>query len=351
MALIIYYILLVLVIFRTGIANASLVGVFLWMKRSRKNLCKREDHEFIVIIPVLREQKVIIKTLIHFLGLEYPLEKLTILLITTEKEYIENENNEKTTIEIIEKFKNNVNRDLERNVVQSIHYPYSNGKMVDQINYAFSYIRKHFNSNRKDVFCVIYNADSKPEKETLHVVSGLASTDEQKKVFQQSAVYFDNYQDIRKNSNNFSAWYLHSNAALQTRWTFAHEIPRFFRQSFFINRFSKKYFLSHCVGHGLFLRGDILEEITEMPTGTMTEDLFFGYVLSLLGISINPIPILEIAETPTTFFGAMKQKYVWFFGPFDHINYEKHFKVHFHKKHNPMRSKWFTIQGLMPAVI
>jgi hypothetical protein len=87
-----------------------------------------------------------------------------------------------------------------------------------------------------------------------------------------------------------------------------------------------------------------------MPTGTVTEDLFFGYILSVLGESINPIPVLEMAEMPNSFNSALMQKYVWFFGPLDHFNYEKYFL----KKYScasRLMLRWFTLQGIIPAFI
>jgi len=87
-----------------------------------------------------------------------------------------------------------------------------------------------------------------------------------------------------------------------------------------------------------------------MPTITITEDLFFGYILSSLGEAINPVPVLESAEAPASFLSSLKQKYVWFFGPLDHFSYEKFVKNNFSDSVNPLILKWFTFQGVVPAI-
>lgn len=330
-----------------------MVLVLSWLKRFSQSVCSNTEKKFVIVIPVLREQKVIKKTIEHLLNVNYPKDKLIILIVTTEREFAElkrDDNISETTIEVVEKLKKELNGMYDREIIQSIHYPSPKGKMVDQINHAFDYILKSFPLNRKDLFVAIYNADSKPNRETFVSVSELAAQNDGR-VFQQSAIFLDNWHQIEESRGFLEAKYLQTNAILQSRWTLSHEIPRFFRQSYFLKQLGRRVFLSHCVGHGLFLRGDLIEDIGRMPTGTLTEDLFFGYVLSLLGEPILPIPVMEIAETPGTFFDTLKQKYVWFFGPLDHFHYDQYFLLYYPDKANGFLRKWFVLQGIVPAVI
>lgn len=333
-----------------------LVSSLFWFKFSQKKFSGGQpdkSKEFIVIIPVLREQKVLTKTLDHFLAMDYDLGKITIILVSTEKEIkdsIQSHSKYPTTIDLIEMLKKEINQKYGRNIIIHLHYPSIVGKMAHQINYAFDNILQTYRSNFKNLFIAMYNADSRPDLNTFTVVSSLARN-ENLRVFQQSALFLDNFALIKSKDNFFVKEYLIANAILHSRWTLAHEIPRLLRQSFFINHFNKRIFLAHCVGHGLFLRGDFLQKIKTIPTITVTEDLFFGYILSSLGEPINPLPVFENAEAPSTFLTAMKQKYVWFFGPADHFSYEKFFRDRFPNSSNFLALKWFTFQGILPAVI
>lgn len=327
----------------------------LWFKNSQSQIkVSKINHnkKFIIIIPVLREQKVLEKTVNHFLMMNYDLRKMDIILVSTEKEIQEAKDsnaNKKTTIDLIKELKQRINKKYHRKIIIHLHYPSATGKMAHQVNYAFECVLKVYKHNLTNIFVALYNADSRPHLNTLSAIS-ILTLNNNLRVFQQSALFFDNFSTIIANNNFFVRQYLISNAILHSRWTLAHEIPRLLRQSFFINNFNKRIFLTHCVGHGLFLRGDFLKKIKMMPTTTVTEDLFFGYILSLLGESVNPVPLLENAEAPRTFLSSLKQKYVWFFGPMDHFNYEDFFRKRFPKKANFFLLKWFTLQGILPAV-
>ena len=344
---IIFYILIFLFIIRLLVSMGSMFFVFRWFSLNR-NIKESKDHNFIVVIPVFKEQKIIDETVDYFInGIDYPLNRIKIVIVTTEKE---NNGQEKSTIDIVKNIKNIINSKLNNEIIIHLHYPKKSGKMVDQCNYAYDYILREFDG-RKNMFVALYNADSRPDKNTFKIVSYLSSKKDNQRVFQQSAIFFKNIETL--GTNFFSSYLLKASAVFQTRWTLAHEMPRFFRQSFFINKYHKRVFLAHCVGHGLFMRGDFLKEIKEMPSGTVTEDLFFGYILSLLPESINPIPVLEEDDSPATIKSMLRQKYVWFFGPLDHIHYSSYFKNIYEKKFNTssLLRNWFTVQGVIPAII
>lgn len=348
-----FFFLITITLIRASIANVSMLWVISWLKTSLLTIDKNTEKHFIIVIPVLREQKVIRETVNHFLNADYPKDKLTLLVVTTEREFVQSSQNEtrsETTMVVVDRLKSEVNEKYGQEIIQSIHYSDAQGKMVDQLNYAFDYILEFFSFDRKNLFVAIYNADSKPNKQTFSAISKF-SNQSNGRVFQQSALFFDNWHQIENSRGFFERKYLQANAVLQSRWTLAHEIPRFFRQSYFLKRWKRRMFLSHCVGHGLFLRGDLIKEIRKMPTGTVTEDLFFGYVLSLLSEPIQSVPVMEMAETPSAFSEALKQKYVWFFGPLDHFHYDRYFSLHYPSSANGLLRKWFAIQGIAPAFI
>ncbi|KKS92397.1 MAG: hypothetical protein UV68_C0046G0011 [Candidatus Collierbacteria bacterium GW2011_GWC2_43_12] len=138
---------------------------------------------------------------------------------------------------------------------------------------------------------------------------------------------------------------------MQSRWTFAHEIARLLRQSISSSKFFSKYAYAHVVGHGLIIRKNVLGEVDGFPTGTMTEDLFLGYLLRSKGYEIFPIPHLELADSPKTLRGLWDQKYVWFWGPMKNISYLKY--VSKFKRElgisSVIPSIIFTLEGLLSA--
>ncbi|MEI6288467.1 MAG: glycosyltransferase family 2 protein [bacterium] len=326
---------------------------FLWLKKEARiasMIAKNNDYNFILLIPVLKEQKALPETISYFLNFKYDLSKIKIILISTENEFAGIlTKTEKTTIDVIKKIQKETNQKYGLEIIEHLHYPTLGGKMVDQLNYAFEHILNTEHGNLNRLFVGIYNADSRPNHLSLNYIAQ-TTRDKKYRVFQQSAVFLDNFNKMNLGNNFIAEKLLKANAILQTRWTFAHELPRMLMQSFMINKFKKRFFLAHCVGHGLFLRGDFLMEIKQIPRHTVTEDLFFGYVLSLLGESINPIPLLECAEIPNKLIMALKQKYVWFFGPLDHLSYRRFFLKNFSNRANRLLIDCMTFQGILPAI-
>ena len=341
---------IVIIFIRSIISNFWLFFVLRWLSTNSQKVrlqTNKNEYNFILLIPVLREQKIIIRTIKHFLRLNYNKKNLKIFFISTEKEFEKSGKNEENTIDIIKKLQQKTNNIHGLNLIELLHYPDQNGKMVDQLNFAFDHILTN-NINLNKTFVGIYNADSRPNFNTLNTISQMANKSNCK-IYQQSAVFFDNFNELKNNNNFLTEKLLKTNSLLQTRWTLVHEIPRFIMQSYFLNKFNKKLFLSHCVGHGLFIQGNFLQEIRKMPDKTLTEDLFFGYILSLLGKSINPLPIMESAEMPNKFILSLKQKYIWFFGPLEHFAYQKYSKENFRNAASSLLLNWFTFQGIFSA--
>jgi len=315
-----------------------------WFTRSGHSLLNTGPR-VLVIIPVLREQTIIESTIRHFLLIdEY--EQTTILVVTTEKELSDNSPaGTRNTIDVVDNLVSELSQAGEHRV-KAIHFPSASGRMVDQLNFALAHLDE-LSIGTHD-FVAVYNADSRPPKETFGRFNGLV-TDPSRRALQQSAVFLSNYTNL--GSRGFiTGRILQANAILQSRWTFAHELPRFWRQSSALLRFHRRLFLAHCVGHGLFLRRDLLESIGGFPTGTVTEDLFLGYLLSVRGEPIFPIPALEMAESPSTLGSMLKQKYVWFFGPMDHGSYYKLILSRFGRTIDRPVALWLALQGLLPCI-
>jgi hypothetical protein len=183
----------------------------------------------------------------------------------------------------------------------------------------------------------------------LYEVSGQAKSGHQR-VFQQSAIFLDNFHSLLDRNSPLNGRLLQANAVLQTRWTLIHEIPRILRQFFVLKRWKMRLLHTHCVGHGLFLRKDLVRELGGIPSGTLTEDFALGFTLSLRGEPIQVLSVLESADMPRSIDAALRQKYVWFFGPMDHISYAMNFVRNYAGKASKWLVCWFVAQGLLSAL-
>lgn len=351
MFLFIFWAALIVIFERAVSDNIWLFITLRWLNKNGKSLhlgIHKSCVNFILIIPVLREQKVLAKTIDHFEKFHYNLKKIKIIIVSTEKEFVGEIKKGRSTIDLINKIKEKKNREHGFDLIEHLHYPKTDGKLVDQLNFAFRHILSR-KIDFKNTFIGIYNADSKPDLYTLDYISE-NSQEKNHDIFQQSALYFDNFKDLETGRSFIEEKILKANAVLQTRWTLAHELPRMKRQSFFINKYGSRFSLAHVVGHGLFLRMSLIEELKKIPDDTVNEDLFFGYILSLLKKPINPVPLLESAETPNGFLNSLKQKYVWFFGPLEYLDYRKYFLKSFpNRAKDRAAADWLSLQGLISA--
>ena len=87
----------------------------------------------------------------------------------------------------------------------------------------------------------------------------------------------------------------------------------------------------------------MLEGVGGFAEDLVTEDLYLGFSLKMLGFNIEMIPLLESAESPEDIRSLIWQKYVWFWGPLSYLRYWRHFN-----KRNPNKCKSIrdTIRGL-----
>ncbi|PJE64769.1 MAG: hypothetical protein COU90_00680 [Candidatus Ryanbacteria bacterium CG10_big_fil_rev_8_21_14_0_10_43_42] len=339
----IYLIVVLIIGLRSLYTFATFSSTFWWLKRQRVKTVENTDKHFVVVIPVLREQRVLRETVEWFLSLDYPRDKLTIAIVTTEQEYTTRADGQ-TTVELAALL-----HDEYGHAVWHIHYPETRGEKVHQLNYAISVILEEDALADSEMFIALYDADSRPHPQTLKWVSTLSVANRRQQILQQSAIFLQNFSDMKSRNGFIVAKLLQANAILQTRWTLAHEIPRILRQGYALRRWNRRLFLSHCVGHGLFLRKDVMRELRRLPTETLTEDLFMGFVLSLLREPIQLVPVFESADMPYSLKSALLQKYVWFYGPMEHRTYASVFL-----QTNPERApKWlvnlFAVRGLIPA--
>ena len=315
--------------------------------RSKKNYNKSisSDSNILIVIPCLREQDIIIKTIQHFLELISNLNNIKLLIVTTQKEEYEREKNlylqkqlkgdiennidirkliikynkilstneikdilkyktnknieniiydkiknSKTTNKIVEEFIK-VNKLEEK--VYHMHYPNNEGIMADQLNYVLNNFK--FIDESKYYFSV-YNADSIPNENTIAEVLDAIRKKECPEVIQQYSVPISNWNELSNVMKGFAIY--QSNFEL--------------RYGLINSNFSSKLLYTYVVGHGMYIRVDILKQIGGFETKYWCEDIYMSYVLRTKNISICPIGTLEIMQSPQYLSILTRQNAVWF---------------------------------------
>jgi len=235
-------------------------------------------------------------------------------------------------------------------IVRHWHYPQPDGDMVRQLNYAIRGETKRAlaeGTNLDQIFFVIYNADSRPHPATLRAAATLIAENAQApggpvRLIQQSAVFTSNLTNLPP---GLAGAVLEGAAWLQSRWTTSREIPRLRRQARYARCHSGTLMpLAHCVGHGLMIRADLLAELGGLPESTGNEDLALGYLACAAGVPIDPLPLLEEADTPVTLGSWLSQARQWFVS---YPQYPAAAALAAAGGHGtPARRCWLTMQGL-----
>jgi hypothetical protein len=236
-------------------------------------------------------------------------------------------------------------------IVRHWHYPEPDGGMVHQLNYAIRGESERAGAtgiSMDRLFFVIYNADSRPHPDTLRAAASLISARAHARggparLIQQSAVFTANFGDLRP---GLAGAVLEGAGWLQSRWTMSREIPRLRRQAIWARRHGDGTFmpLAHCVGHGLMIRADLFAELGGLPESTGNEDLAFGYLACAAGVPIDPLPLLEEADTPVTLGSWLNQSRQWFLS---YPQYPAAAALAAAAGHGtPARRGWLTVQGL-----
>ena len=313
--------------------------------KENSNESKLENSKILIVIPCLREQDIIISTLQHFLKLTSNYENIKILVVTTQKEEYEKEkylylqddlkedinnntdikkmitkyNKILSTMELKEilklKLNNNIDRIVENKVKNSkttskiveeyiksrklqdkvyhMHYPNNEGIMADQLNYVlnnFDFI------DESNYYYSVYNADSIPSENTIKEILNTIEKNKQPEVIQQYSAPISNWNDLSAVMKGFAIY--QSNFEL--------------RYGLINSNIPNRLFYTYVVGHGMYIRVDVLKKIGGFETKYWCEDIYMSYVLRTKNIQICPIKTLELMQSPQYLSILTRQNTVWF---------------------------------------
>ncbi len=301
-----------------GVSGAvNTLSTLAWLQTERGVGENRGEPFIVLILPLLREQQILADTVGYFSCLAKHYGQTVVVLVTTEREHHEPDPARATdplrpsTIDMAR----TLAADAPAGVVRHLHYPDADGVMVHQVNFAaYAELARLAADgvNSQQVWVAVYNADSRPHPATLDVVADLAGDAPKSgpRIVQQSALFTSNLHAFPPGAQGAV---LAGAALLQSRWTLAREVPRLRRQARQARRSGVRWpRLAHCVGHGLFIRGDEFLASGGLPTEPMNEDLAFGYFACANGTPIDPMPLLEHGDAPTALAGVVRQARQWF---------------------------------------
>lgn len=251
---------------------------------TKYDLLSTINRKIIIIVPAMNEVNNVEKSVNYFKCLN---DICDVIYVTTSKEKsmaTYNKLNDEIKIQ-------------KANNIKVINCPNTRGTMANQINYAIKNLKT-------DDIIAIYNIDSQPERKTFeYVLKNINNST----VLQQVSFFDDDLNGIMKSAQNW-----------QNRWSVVYEMGRY------LNDFKMEF--KYCIGHGLFIKKRIFDEIGYFSENDINEDNEFGYRLNINSISIKPIPFMEQADFAKNKKIYIKQQSTWVNGPLYAFKYYRNSK-------------------------
>lgn len=280
-----------------GLFNAYRLNSSMWWLSSKKKEIDSLPHpspNFLLLFPVLEEQKTLQAAIDLLSLLKYPESQYRVIFITTERE--EKKSDTPTTAEVLEDI-------LPKNQSFSyMHYPKKTGFKADQLNWAIKQLERGDQVDSETIIGV-YDIDSVINPSILEYAAHVFSLT-RTNVAQQPSSYFKNWDRLPFMGKSF--------AIFQTVYGCFYEVPMWRNWN---RAFSP---MRYCTGHGLFVKHTFLKRINYFPSPL--EDTRFGHICSFLKEPIEVIPIFDDCETTPSLFQRIKQASVWFSGDVQYLS-------------------------------
>lgn len=289
-----------------------------------------------IVIPLLNERKEFPNLFREFVGIVANHPNVSLTFLTTQREELYRDNEPSTIDMVIEAIKT-LNAPLLTRV-RHAHYPNINKNLAEQLNWHF---KQHSHEQMFNDYVAVYNADSVPGSYVIDIFLRTAAR-ENGRIYQQSSLFLKNETNLSEERYFFGI----ANGIFQSIWTLTHEITRLYKNTHLPNGQ-----LAHCVAHGLFIRRDALQESGFFPEDSPIEDIYLGFILRARGEIIRPLPILESSSTPASLRAILRQKFVWFWGPFGYFYFWKRISTASPSLWRK-RKGWIsliTVQGILSA--
>lgn len=272
---------------------------------SKKN--KKKIPSFTIFIPAREEALVIRKTLYRMSEINYPLEKMEIVVITDEKERLNRKNNQKITQEEVEGVIKELKKEKPSLKIYHLEVPYDfNGQIFGErilkevpstkgraLNYGLTFF------NKSD-FCAFFDTDDYPDRNCLLAVAYEYLKNPKKCLFQMPIFQCRNF------------WFISTfSKVISLGQALTHEIflPWILTWLPFLG------------GTNFFIKTEYLLKVKGFRLDSITEDLELGVRL-FLEENKWPIflPLASSEQTPLNFSQYFRQRQRWALGQIHVLN-------------------------------
>jgi hypothetical protein len=262
------------------------------------------DIRCVVVLPMLREQRLAAATVRHFRGLLRGSGD-RVYVVTTARE--DDRLGAQSTAAIAAAL-----ADGDR--VRHLHVTDPTGRKGDQVNLAVQEIAGETPPRELGAcLVVVYDADSRPPPDSLDRFARAAQRWPLVGVFHQSARF-----EVRARPRSPLAAALAGAEALRAnRFVLAYELPRLLSRSPGAGRVRREaagVTYGHVAGHGLALRLDAALE-RPLPSRTPMEDMAYSFDLAVDRVPLVPIDSLDRSEVSASPADCFRQHERWFSGP------------------------------------
>lgn len=311
-----FLILYCLLIFFIGFAFAHNVWVIVnirwsisWIRAERRRTFTNRPETFVLILlPMLHEKDVAEETVRHFLSLDYDASLYKVLVITSAREC--NTQNE-TTSSVVQRL---CSSDASGRIIH-FHSDGSDTTKADQMNQALHWLNEAAPPWwTSKVVIGVYDADSRPELNSLRELDRAVGENPNDCAFQQPAMYLYAFDLLPR---GLQGAYVRSRPLYNLRFCLFREIPGFLRSMIAARSTSNvvRTVLSspnHFLGHGEFIRSHTLARVGGFPGPSA--DTSLGTMLSFMGHAFVPLSSFDIGQTPASISMLVRQGVTWYAG-------------------------------------
>ncbi len=261
----------------------------------------------LLLIPVIREQKVIQQTLNHFLSMNIDGVDLYIAIAGTSREV--KREGALTTREVVEQWINA--HPVSKTNIKEVFFCEVNeekGDRATQLNYAVNCFHNKHDKDELD-FVGVYDADSLPSTRTIQEVRSIFAEKGYIAACQQPVHFIKAANRMAKDNLNPL---LVANALYQTTWTVIRELPSWVRYSLTSSNtmFHENVYL---IGHGEFIRYETYKSF-KFPEFEVTDGIQLGYRLGMSNKKISPLREFCDDDVPQSLLQLINQHKRWFGG-------------------------------------
>lgn len=271
-------------------------------ERKLKKVTIKKYRDIFVLLPALKEQKIVKTTIDWFQKFEYK-GNIKFIIITTEKEELEFSKNhikDDTTNVVVEKYL----KEIKDERFIHYHYPKTNGNKSSQMNYAVEKIKEEYQINEEETYISVFDFDSKPALDTFENLNIVAEYKNNPDAINQVPLCFKNYEEFSKDKSK----------VLLLLYTFHHTIRScaIEKAKLLICSLTKYKVPQYCMGACMHIKLSTLLENEKFPI--FVDDLTLGYRLSIKGARFAYLPSYNYSLIPNRLYDYMNSAVLIFKG-------------------------------------